>query len=166
MHRCAHHPENRLRRYTDRRHLGKKLEMIDDRPILGATYGVAYPPACSHNGRRRNLFPNALEMSRLRCHSSKFLLNDPRVCVRLCVPRTKASRVYFARSSFFTRTFDASIRGWRDSRARENGGERETGERMGTEIEKVRAALGSFGILSAESLPVGEINPRGGHMGS
>ena len=57
----------------------KKFEMIDDRPILVATYGVAYPPACSYNGRRRNLFPRAGDVTPLMSLESKFLLNDSRI---------------------------------------------------------------------------------------
>lgn len=60
-------------------YLEKKHEMIDDRPILVATYGVPYPPGCSYNGHRRNLFPQAGDVTSPMSFQSKFLLNDSQV---------------------------------------------------------------------------------------
>lgn len=60
-------------------YLEKKHEMIDDQPILVATYGVPYPPGCSYNGHRRNLFPQAGDVTSPMSFQSKFLLNDSQV---------------------------------------------------------------------------------------
>lgn len=65
----------RIRRW----YLEKKHEMIDDRPILVATYGVPYPPGCSYNGHCRNLFPQAGDVTSPMSFESKFLLNDSQV---------------------------------------------------------------------------------------
>lgn len=60
-------------------YLEKKHEMIDDRPILVATYGVPYPRGCSYNGHCRNLFPQAGDVTSPMSFESKFLLNDSQV---------------------------------------------------------------------------------------
>lgn len=62
MHRCVYRPFQ-IGRLGWRWYLEKKHEMIDDRPILVATYGVPYPPGCSYNGHCSNLFPPSW-----RCH--------------------------------------------------------------------------------------------------
>ena len=108
----------------------KKLEMIDDRPILVATYGVAYPPACSRYNGRRNLFPPfGREMSRFRASlESKFLLNDETPCYACtrscctCVCTCTHTHIH----GLFTGTFDASIRApWREKNGRGRKMERE-----------------------------------------
>ena len=89
---------------SDGWHFGeKKLEMIDDRPILVATYGAAYPPACSRYNGRRNLFPRWPEMSRFRRHSRAnfYLTTTP------CYVSTHADCRTYVRAH--TRSFAASV---------------------------------------------------------
>lgn len=79
MHRCVYRPFQIGRLGYGGGYLEKKHEMIDDRPILVATYGVPYPPGCSYNGHRRNLFPQAGDVTSPMSFQSKFLLNDSQV---------------------------------------------------------------------------------------
>ena len=139
----------------------KKLEMIDDRPILVATYGAAYPPACSRYNGRRNLFPRWPEMSRFRRHSrANFYLTTPcyvsthadcRTYVRTHT-RSFAASVYIAHAAAFLRggggrgTFDASIRApWREKRPRKKNRERRAPASVYTPVKRMKRTTSETG---------------------